>query len=166
MSVRTRSGSFKPRELRRRVVLPARVRDGVGWSSACILNISSRGMLLHSKSPAREGSLIELTHGHHVITARVVWRSGAKLGVAAEGQLPVEDLAAYAQPVAPPIADDGSISERRPRKRTQEENRLRSRLFEFACVAAIGATLATTAFGMVERAFAAPLELVQAVLGN
>jgi hypothetical protein len=142
MTARIRSGSFKSRELRRRVMLPARVLDGAGWSNACILNISSRGMLLHAKSAAPKGSCIELTHGHYVITARVVWRSGAKLGLAAEARLPIEDLAAYAAVPPPAVA------------------------VEFACVAMFGASLAIAAFGMVQRALAEPLKLVQAALGG
>lgn len=124
-------------------------------------------MLLHSKSPAPQGSLIELTHGHHVIVARVVWRSGAKLGLAAEDWLPVADLAAYAQvPAPPPTALDGHIVEHRRKQRTHEESRQRSRAIEYACFAMIGASLATASFGMVHRAFAAPLALVEAAFGG
>ena len=36
----------RPRELRRRVILPARLRTGADWSDTCMLNISSRGLLI------------------------------------------------------------------------------------------------------------------------
>lgn len=167
MSPGTPSRSFRSRELRRRVVLPALVREGGSWSNACILNISSRGVLLHAKTPAPKGRLVELTHGHHVIVARVAWRSGAKHGLSAEDRLPVEEIATYAQaPAPPPTAADGQIVERRRHSHTHEQSRLRLRAIEYVCVAAFGASLATIAFEMVEQAFAEPLALVYAMLGG
>jgi hypothetical protein len=167
MSPRKPTHGYRSRELRRRVVLPARIRHGASWSNACILNISSRGLLLHAKSPAPQGSLIELTHGNHMIVARVVWRSGAKLGLSAEDRLPIEDIATYAQTPAPPlIAADGRAVERHGQNRTYDQSRLRSRAIEYVCVVTLGASLATAAYGMVQRAFAAPLALVQAILGG
>ena len=53
--------------LRRRVLLPARMRTSAGWSDACILNVSSRGALIHAKRPITQGSVVELRHGDHVI---------------------------------------------------------------------------------------------------
>ena len=167
MSPGNPSRNFTSRELRRRVLLPARVRDGASWSNACILNISSRGMLLHAKSPAPAGSLIEVSHGHHIIVARVIWRSGAKLGLAAEDRLPIEEIATYASdPAPPPTAADGRIVEQRRHSRTHEENRLRGRAMEFAGAVFIAASLGIAGFVMVEQALAEPLALVEATLGG
>jgi len=124
-------------------------------------------MLLHAKSPAPTGSLIELTHGHHVIVARVVWRSGAKLGLFAEDQLPLEDIATYAPgPAPPPTAADGRIVERRKQSRTHEESRLYGRAMEFAGAVFIAASLGIAGFIMAEQALAEPLALVEATLGG
>ncbi len=63
------SKSHRPRELRRRVVLPARLRIGSRWNDTCILNISSRGLLIHSPRLGNEGSGVELRRGGEVIEA-------------------------------------------------------------------------------------------------
>src|SRR4051794_34204558 len=78
MPSRTRSPKQKPRELRRRLMLPARMRTSAGWSDACILNVSSRGLLVHTRLATPDGATVELCHGEHVIIARVVWRQGPR----------------------------------------------------------------------------------------
>jgi len=64
------------------VLVPARLRDGASWSDACILNISSRGMMIHTGRPIRRGCEVELRRGEHMIVARVMWRDGARAGLA------------------------------------------------------------------------------------
>jgi len=91
------AGNHRPRELRRRVILPALVRSDGGWGNASILNISSRGFLIQSARPTPKGSKVELRHGGHVITARVVWRDGARAGLATESCVPVEEIMSLGQ---------------------------------------------------------------------
>jgi hypothetical protein len=81
------SGKQKSRELRRRVMLPARIRTSAGWGDACILNISSRGMMIHSNRPAPKDGQVELRHAEHVIAGRVIWQNGPRLGLAVEERL-------------------------------------------------------------------------------
>lgn len=161
------SGSARPRELRRRVVSPAQVRFGATWTNACVLNISSRGLLLYSAQPVTEGSYIELRHGRHLIIARVIWRSGARAGLSAEKRLPVEEMAIGAQ--APParlVGAERRTREHPGRPRTHDEARWRARALEFAGIAILGASLAAAAFALVERTFTAPLNLIRATLGG
>jgi len=87
----------KPRELRRRVILPARLRMGAHWSDACILNISSRGLMIQASRAAPEGSVIELWKGDYVIVARVVWRKGVRAGLCSDDRVPVEEIMSLAQ---------------------------------------------------------------------
>src|SRR3954453_8262022 len=82
----------KSREWRRSVLLKARIRTGAGWSDACILNISSRGMLIHAIRASDRGSIVEVRQGEHVIRARVVWSDGARAGLRADERLPVEQI--------------------------------------------------------------------------
>jgi len=84
-----RDTQHRPRELRRRVIMPARLRSCSGWTDACILNISSRGLLVHSARTGPAGSIVEVWRGDHVIVARVVWHDGARAGLEAEDKLPV-----------------------------------------------------------------------------
>ena len=41
-------------------MIPARLRMGGLWTDACILNISSRGLMIQATRAAVEGNIIEL----------------------------------------------------------------------------------------------------------
>ena len=155
----------KPRELRRRVVLPARLRLDSVWSEACILNISSRGLMVQMSQLAEEGCLVELRRGEHAILARVVWRNGSRAGLRAEERLPVEDILTLSQaPALQLTAANGKFAERRKRPRTRQDSRMKARAIEFAGVAFIAASLGVAGFIMVEAALARPLAMVEAAL--
>jgi hypothetical protein len=164
MSGRRTSGKERPRELRRRVVVPARLRLGASWSDACILNISSRGLMIHSRQPLALGTRVEIRRGEHVIIARVMWRDGAKAGLEAEERVAVEEIMVLGQ--GPAYSTSAPAGERRTRPRLEQQSRLRGRAFEFVGVVVIGASLAGTGFAMAERAFARPLAIVSAALGH
>src|SRR5438270_13686625 len=87
----------RPRELRRRVAVPARVRTGEQWADACILNISSRGMLIQSARPLVEGSFVEVSRGDQSIVARVIWSEAGRTGLRSEERLAVEDILSLEQ---------------------------------------------------------------------
>ena len=159
------SNRHKPRELRRRVMLPARMRTAAGWSDACILNVSSRGMLIHAGRPSVQGSLIELRHQQHVIVARVVWREGSKAGLRAEDRVPIEQILALgSSPGLQLTAGSYKGPERRCRPRTHEQSRHQSRLFEFAGLVAVAIAAAWMAVSLVSAALARPLAAVQTAL--
>jgi hypothetical protein len=158
--------THKSRELRRRVLLPARMRTCAGWSDACILNISSRGLLIQSAHAFSQGSVIELRHRDHVIVGRVVWRDGAKAGLQADERLPVEQILSLADsPVLSLTAGSPGPVERRKIPRTHEQSRVQSRMLEFVGVAIIAAMLSIGAFVMVGEALAHPLAKVRLALG-
>lgn len=158
---------YRPRELRRRVLLPARMRTSAGWKDACILNISSRGLMIRTGGVALAGSTVELWHGEHVIAARVVWSRGAKAGLRSEDRVPVEDIMTLSQSPALMLTagprPDGVERRKRPR---YEESRIKARLIEFAGAVAIGMTLAAGLSALVERAMAQPFAAAHAALGN
>jgi len=157
----------RPRELRRRVLLPARVRVGASWSDACILNISSHGVMIHAGRPFTQGSVIELRHQEHVIVGRVVWREGAKAGLRSDDRLPVEQILSLANASAFQLAvTDGKFVERRRRPRTHEQSRIRARYVEFAGIVLIGLVLSGALVSLVSEALARPLAEVSAALGG
>ena len=148
-------------------MLRARVRAEGGWSNACVLNVSSRGLCIDSGRMAAQGSIVELWHGDHLIVAQVVWSKGTRAGLQAESQVPIEDIVTLSQsPRLQLTAAEWPRTDRRQKPRTHEESRLKSRAIEFASVAVIAASLAATLFSMVEQAFARPLALVQSALGG
>ncbi|HEX6740389.1 MAG TPA: hypothetical protein VF079_01165 [Sphingomicrobium sp.] len=153
----------RPRELRRRVLLPARLRTVAGWSDACILNVSSRGLLIKARQSLVCGSRIELRHDDEAIVATVIWRSGSRAGLQAEDHLPVERILLLGQSPALQLTA-GRTAERRKRPRTQDDNRLRGRAIEFLGVVIVGILLSSAVLAFVAEAFALPLASVRAAL--
>jgi hypothetical protein len=155
----------RPRELRRRVLLPARMRTNAGWADACILNVSSRGLLIHSARPACDDRVIELRHGQHAMVARVMWRIGTRAGLRCEQRVPVEELVNLGADAALQLTAPrhGKI-ERRKQARLEDHSRLRSRAMQFASIAVVGACLALGASVLVAEALARPLAAVSAAL--
>jgi len=164
MSGRRPPRNQKPRELRRRVVVPARLRDGASWSDACILNISSRGLMIHTGRPVRCGSEVELCRGEHMIVARVVWRDGGRAGLRAKERVPIEEIVMSGHAAALQLA--AANGERRRRPRPEDSSRLRGRAIEFAGLLAVVVTLAAGGISMVEAAFARPMAAVASTLAG
>jgi hypothetical protein len=161
------SRNFRPREDRRRIVLQARLRNASGWSDACILNISSRGLMIYSNAPAQLGSFIELRRGDQLVIARVVWRQNQRIGLSSQDRLPVEQIISSetASIAAQAIASE-LRAERRSRERTASQNRQQSRSFEFVSLVLFGASLAGAAGFYVQGTLGHPFEAVEQAMGS
>ena len=147
-------------------MLRARLRASSGWSDACILNVSSRGLMINAPAAGTaQGSTIELWHGERLIVATVMWRKGSRAGLKAEDCVPVDDILALSKaPELSLTADQWPAFDRRSRPRLPDRSRARGRVIEFAGTAVIAACLAACAFIMVQQAFVRPLAHVQAAL--
>ncbi len=146
-------------------MLPARMRTSRGWSDACILNLSSRGLMVHASLSALRDGAVELWHGDHTIAARVVWRRGTKAGLQADDAIPVEEMLSVSETrlleaLGPPRA------ERRKRPRTHDDSRVRARLLEFASIAMIAGALVLGFSFWVGEALAQPLANIRTALGG
>jgi hypothetical protein len=168
MAARATKSKHRSRELRRRVVVRARLRSGTQWGDARILNISSRGLLIQTLRPVREGSMVEILRGDHLIIARVIWSEAGRSGLRAEQLIPVEEILSLEQAGALQlIASNGVLRDRRRAARSMlVDPRLRGRTMEFAAVGVIAVSLAVGVFSMAETALAGPLASVAAVLGG
>ena len=154
--------SHRPRELRRRVLLQARMRTSTGWSDACILNVSSRGLLITANQSVAEGTSIELRHREHVILAQVIWRSGSRAGLHAEDWVPVDEILILSHSSVLRLAAGGCAgAERRKRPRTHDDSRLTGRMIEFASVAIIAITLSFGLYSLVADALGEPMARIR-----
>ena len=117
-------------------MLRARMRTNWGWSDACILNVSSRGLLINAGAAAAlTGGRIELWHGEQVIVGTVIWRQGTRAGLQSDDQVPVDDILAISQaPSLQLTAGQWPGVERRKRPRSDDDSRLRARAMEFAAI--------------------------------
>jgi hypothetical protein len=157
----------RPREWRRRVILPALLRSDGGWGNVSILNISSRGFLIHASRPTPKGSKVELRHGGFIIQARVIWRKGARAGLATESCVPIEEILSLGNgPALQLTAVERTPTDRRAAARRHDESRLRGRLFEFVAIASVSACIGGCAFALVQVTLAQPLERVESALGR
>lgn len=147
--------------------MPARLRSSVGWTDACILNISSRGLMIHSSLAGPQGSVVELWRGDHVIVARVMWQDGARAGLQTDERLAVEDIMSLSSSAAMSLTAAQAVStDRRALPRDERDRKLQGRMFEFVSVVLIGCTLAASAYGMVEQALATPMAMIDTALGG
>ena len=161
---------MKAREPRRKVMLKARMRIGAAWRDACILDLSSRGLMIQSNEPPRGGSYIEIRRGRHVIVARVMWTQDSRCGLLTQDPLPTDAI------IAEPDHSDGrtiapNIERRRvraepPRAFVHEQSRWRSRAFEFVLVAMAGGACGTFAYSAVSDALSRPLLAVETALSS
>lgn len=148
-------------------MLPARMRSASGWSDACILNVSKRGLLVYSPGTADLGSFVEIRRGGQLVVARVVWRMNQRIGLHSPDPVRVEDIisteaaAAAVQSATAEFAD-----ERRRIPRNAERSRQQARAMEFAALVLAGLALAGAAVATVEDALAAPLASVRMALGS
>jgi hypothetical protein len=139
------------------------MRAGAGWSDACILNISSRGLQIQASRCAPKGNNVELWRGDQVITARVVWRCGARAGLQTEERIPVEEILSLGRsPALQLTASRQRGVECRVRMRSHDDSRLWGRAIEFLSVAVIAVALSSGMFLMVLEALARPLAAVRA----
>lgn len=158
--------SLKAREPRISVCVPARLRLGAQWTDACILNVSSRGLLIHCPEPAERGTYVELRRGDQIIVARVIWRRGSLAGLRAQDRVPVEAIATSGAKRSAIVPGLGRPIIDRRGSRRHERSRMRGRALEFASLALIGATLSVAVLSMVAAALAQPFSKVSTALAD
>lgn len=157
--------ALRAREERQRVILPARMRSRAGWSDACILNISSRGLLVYSAGAADPGSFVEIRRGGQLVVARVVWRKNQRMGLQSPDPVRIEDI--ISTETAACAVQSGSVQrpvERRRMPRDAQRSRDHGRAMEFMAIVLAGTAIAGIAIACVEDALARPIHSVRVAL--
>jgi hypothetical protein len=168
-SNRSAAGHFKPRQDRRRVLIPARMKQGVSWTDVCIRNLSSRGLLLQGRCPPRPGTYVEVRRGNHIIVARVIWTKELEFGAQTQDLLSMEQIIRAPEQATSAANPAGGHTERRaaPRpspNRSHEASRQLSSLMQYGFMIAVSVSLAAAAVAAVRNAVASPLSIVAANL--
>lgn len=160
--------ALKAREPRRKVMIKARMRAGASWSDACILNMSSRGMLVHAPTAPARGAYLELRRGGYVIVARVVWANDNRFGVQTQDVVPADDLIRNPDGAGQSIApqQSGFVERRAAPRQRHEASRWRARAVEFGTFALLGGVAATLMLGAMSEVLAHPMELVETALSK
>ncbi len=160
---------MKPREPRKKVMIKARMRVGSAWRDACILDLSSRGLMIQSSDPLPGGSYLELRRGRHIIVARVMWSRDRRCGLLSQDPLPTDAIISEPDhstgPLPTPPAERRRPRERSARPVNAEQSQWWGRSFQFVAVVIAGAGFATLGYGAVANALTAPMAAVEQALG-
>jgi hypothetical protein len=150
------------------MLVRARVRSGAAWHDACILNISSRGMLLQAAQPPARGSYLELRRGALVIVAKVIWTKSHRFGVKTQDALPVQALVDNG--AVQDVGEGVRLGERRRQERSRlpadQSSRQQGRVIEYGFAAALAAALSVFAAAQVHDMLARPFGAASAALSG
>ena len=134
----------------------------------CILNISSRGMLLQAASPPPRGSYLEIRRSAFVIIAKVMWTRNHRFGVRSQDVLPVDAIIADA--VVPIVGEGVRVGERRagarPKLATEQRSRHHGRMMEYGFIVTLAMAGAGFAATEVHALLAGPADAVTAALSG
>ena len=149
-------------------MLPARMRSSTGWSDACILNISTRGLLIYALGSADPGSFVEIRRGNQLVVARVVWRQNQRIGLQSPDPLRIAEIissdtaeAAVIVPVVIPSKPD-----RRKVGRDWEKSRAIGRAVEFLSLVLIAVALGAAVSAYVLDILSGPFARVGGALSG
>ena len=140
---------------------------GGGWHDACILNVSSRGLMLQSAAAPVRGTYLEIRRGVQLIVAQVMWSKKHRFGVKTQDLLSVAAMTAQCD--TPAISPrDPPVGERRAVARVQmpaaERSRQRGRLIEYGFAAALATFGAVAMASEVHATLAEPFERIAMAL--
>ena len=142
------------------------MRSQSGWSDACILNISTGGLLVYSAGEAKPGTHVEIRRGGSLIIANVVWRRNRRIGLCSHHPVPIREVLEDEKVAEVVTPNSPVLVERRRQPRTPDNSRLKARALEFAAIAAIGITLSAAAALCVAAALSKPIAAAEAALGK
>jgi hypothetical protein len=163
---------WKPREERRGVLLPARMRDADGWHDVTICNVSSRGLMIKASPPPARGSFIELRKNDVCIVGQVKWSRGTSFGVRAQDRVDIHYLCTSEKSAAPASTENdrrsASRSPDRPLDLVQvaERNRFFGRIFDYAVIVTAVITAGIVLSQMAGSALKAPLAKASAAMAG
>ncbi|MEO8142433.1 MAG: hypothetical protein ABI617_07225 [Sphingomicrobium sp.] len=144
------------------------MKAGPVWQDTCILNISSRGMLMQAADPPVSGSYLEIRRGALVIVARVMWTKTHRFGVKTQDTLPIDAIVRNIELAV--VGEGMRIGQRRQAGRvslsTATRSRHQGRAIEYGFAVALAMAVAGFAGSEVYRVLAAPSDVVTAALSG
>ncbi len=166
----------KPREPRRKVFIPARMRFERRWGDVRVLDVSSRGFLLQSSQPLERGAYVELCRGRQSFVARVVWTREQRFGVRTQDPVAIDAFIHSSQSAGhdePPgraavYQQERRLAARQAENHAQrfERSRYVAKAMEYGSVVGFGGIAAVLILGMIQQAMAHPLSMVSSALGG
>lgn len=134
---------MKPREERKNVILPVRIRQDSKWVDARIRNVSSRGIMIQMDDPPAKGTFLEVRRQQVVIVGQVRWSNGNCCGLRTQDKVPVHALKPNGgapmdrQDERAPVERRASVRVVSPEE-IAERSRLKAMLFQKVVLVAAG----------------------------
>lgn len=137
------SNDQKNREWRRYVRVKARIKFDEGWRDAAILNVSSRGLMIHTSWSPDPGKAVEIRSGEQAIRARVMWKKGQRIGLRSDTALPVMDIVGLSESAPIASGPEKALPDRRSVPRSDSSAAASwSKMLELASTLVIGGCVA------------------------
>jgi hypothetical protein len=137
----------RPREARTKVLIRARLRGVGAECDACIVDASTRGLLVTCSTPPARGAFVELVASGYPLIGHVKWSNGRRFGVVLQDRISVAALVANdGGPVRLPKSATGRRSPGQVAAAVSADAPGMARVFNFAL--AIVAALAAGVFLM------------------
>lgn len=155
----------KPRvEKRTRLMVRAMLRDDGPEREACLLDLSSRGLMASVNQAPRRGTFVELTVGRHSLVGQVQWSEGRRFGMRLRERIDV--LAVIGNEAGPTALALAQKARGRPsREATFAYSRHVAQGFTYGILIAGAAMGAALAAQLVTKSLA-PLQAVSVALGG
>jgi hypothetical protein len=151
-------------EDRTRLMIRATLRDGGPEREACLLDLSSRGLMASVFEAPRRGAFVELTVGRHALVGQVQWSEGRRFGMKLRERIDV--LAVIGNEAGPTALEAARKARGRPSpEATFAYSRHVAQGFTMGILIAGMATGAVVAAQLVARSLA-PLAVVSASLAG
>ena len=143
-------------EPRTRAMVRASLRDCYMTRDACILDISTRGLLAVTANPPRMGEIVELRVGRNVLMGQVRWSSARRFGMSLRERV---SIAALAEGGTCDATLQRSAVRQMPRRATGArfavDPQLFQRLGQLAVMALVAAAAAVVIMEMTAEGFSA-----------
>lgn len=149
----------KPRvELRVRAMVRARLRDACGERDVCIIDVSTKGLLLTAAVPPVRGEFVEIHIGRNRLAGQVKWSGNHRFGLSLRERV---SIAAMVEGGTQTVALARSVGQARARNSMGDALRgnpqMLGRMVDFALRLVAVAAVAWAGYEIVGQAFA-PLD--------
>ena len=149
-------------EDRTRLMVRATLRDGGPEREACLLDLSSGGLMASASQAPRRGAFVELTVGRHSLVGQVQWSEGRRFGMKLREKIDV--LAVIGNEAGPTALEAARKARGRPSpEATFAYSRHVAQGFTYGILIAVAVSGAVMAAQLVTRELA-PLAAVSAAL--
>ena len=153
------------REPRRKVTIRASMRAEGPPLDVCVRDISSRGLMIQTRTPPPRGTYVQIECAGHEIVGIVVWRREHRFGVNTCERIDASALARERRPRIATPKPGGGVA-RAVSARVTPQGRMFAQRMEFAIVATFAIVLVGALGAVAFETLSRPIAAVSAALGG